>query len=340
MRARVLASSRWLTLMLALAGPASAQAPTKPATTKPAPTKPAPAAGNTASSKTAAPSTATAQTTAGAQNNPSTTAESDWNQPFEPFRVLGNVYYVGALGVSAYFIQTPAGAILLDGGLQETAPLIEKNITTLGFRLQDVEVLLNSHAHFDHAGGLAALQKLSGAKLVASQGDAPALRAGAAKQPPVRVDRVVADGDTVELGGTVLTAHVTPGHTPGYTTWTTTVVEAGRSHPVVFHCSTSVVDRLLNNPRYPSIVADYERSFAALRALPCDVFLAPHGDFFQLSAKRAKVTAAGPNPFIDPSELRRFVDRSEQAFREALAMEQAQQPAPPAPAAPSAPPRS
>jgi metallo-beta-lactamase class B len=332
MRARVLAGSLGLTLVLALAGPAAAAD---------APRKPAASANDTPRRSTSssqsnpnAQSNSSAQTSS--QNGPSSTAESDWNQPFEPFRVLGNVYYVGALGVSAYFIQTPAGAILLDGGLQETAPRIEKNITTLGFRLQDVKVLLNSHAHFDHAGGLAALQKASGAKLVASQGDAPALRSGSDRQPAVRVDRVIADGDTVELGGTVLTAHVTPGHTPGCTTWTTTVVEAGRSHPVVFHCSTSVVDRLLDNPRYPSIVADYERSFAALRALPCDVFLAPHGDFFQLSAKRAKVTAGGPNPFIDPNELRRFVDRSEQAFREALAKERAQAPAP----SPSAPPRS
>jgi metallo-beta-lactamase class B len=304
---------------LALAPPAAADESRKPAATLDA----------------AKPTGAT--TGAAAQAAPpqgSSTAESAWNEPFEPFRVLGNVYYVGALGVSAYFIQTPAGAILLDGGLQETAPLIEKNIATLGFRLKDVKVLLNSHAHFDHAGGLAALQKASGGKLVASQGDAPVLRAGSSRQPPVRVDRVIADGDTVELGGTVLTAHVTPGHTQGCTTWTTTVVEAGRRHPVVFHCSTSVVDQLLNNPRYPSIVADYERSFAALRALPCDVFLAPHGDFFQLTAKRAKMTSGAPNPFIDPSELGRFVDRSEQAFREALAKERAQL----APAAP--PPRT
>ena len=255
---------------------------------------------------------------------------SEWYQPFEPFRVVGNVYYVGARGVSSFFISTPAGAILLDGGLKETPPLIEKNLGTLGLRLKDVKVLLNSHAHFDHAGGLAALQKATGATLVASQGDAPALRAGAADQPAVRVDRVVADGDTVELGGVVLTAHVTPGHTAGCTTWTMTVVEAGHSHPLVFYCSTSVVDRLLNNPRYPSIVTDYERSFASLRSLPCDVFLAPHGDFFQLAPKRAKQITGGPNPFIDPAELRRFVDRSEQSFREALAKERAQ----PAPVAP------
>src|SRR5262245_13687096 len=169
-----------------------------------------------ASSPASPPSTAAPATTPPLTTQPSnSTAESDWNKPFEPFRVVGNVYYVGALGVSAYFIQTPAGAILLDGGLQETAPLIEKNIATLGFRVKDVKVLLNSHAHFGHAGGLAALQKTSGATLVASQGDAPALRAGSGNQPPVRVDRVIADGDTVELGGTVLTAHVTPGHTQG-----------------------------------------------------------------------------------------------------------------------------
>lgn len=250
----------------------------------------------------------------------------EWSQPFEPFRLVGNIYYVGARGVSAFFIQTPAGAILLDGGLQQTAVQIEKNIAALGFRLKDVKLLLNSHAHFDHAGGLAALQKASGAKLVASQGDAAALRNGSAQQPAVRVDRVVADGDTVELGGTRLTAHVTPGHTAGCTTWTMTVEEAGQGHPVVFYCSTSVVDRLVNNERYPSIVADYERSFVALRALPCDVFLGPHGDFFQLAAKRDRQKSGGPNPFIDPGELRRYVDRSEQSFREALAKERAEPP--------------
>lgn len=244
--------------------------------------------------------------------------------------MAGNVYYVGARGVSAFFIATPAGGILLDGGLKQTAAMIEQHLATLGFQLKDVKILLNSHAHFDHAGGLAALQKASGARLVASRGDAPALRAGSAEQPAVRVDREVVDGDTVELGGTTLTAHVTPGHTKGCTTWTMSVVEAGRSHPLVFHCSTSVVDRLLNNPSYPSIVADYERSFAALRALPCDIFLAPHGDFFQLAGKRDKMRAGGPNPFIDPGELRRFVDRSEQSFREALAKERAE----PAPATP------
>jgi metallo-beta-lactamase class B len=246
-----------------------------------------------------------------------------WNQPFAPFRVLGNIYYVGAAGVSSFLIKTPAGSILLDGGLAQTAPLIQKGIAELGFRLKDVKYLLNSHSHYDHAGGLAALKKASGAKLVASEGDAATLRAGSPEQPAVAVDRVLNDGDTLELGGSVLTAHVTPGHTPGCTTWTMTATDAGKPYQVVFYCSTSVVDRLVDNPGYPSIVADYERSFPLLRALPCDVFLGPHGEFFQLAQKRERMTPGAANPFIDPGELRRFVDRSEQQFREALAQEQA-----------------
>jgi metallo-beta-lactamase class B len=248
-----------------------------------------------------------------------------WNQPFAPFRVIGNIHYVGA-GVSSFLITTPEGAILLDGGLPETAPLISKSIAELGFRVSDVKFLLNSHAHYDHAGGLAALKKASRARLVASQGDAPALRAGNPDQPAVAVDRVVNDGDTVELGGTVLTAHVTPGHTPGCTTWTTTVTDAGKPYRVVFFCSTSVVDHLVGNSHYPGIVADYERSFTALRALPADVFLGPHPEFFQMAAKRERMKSGGPNPFIDPGELRRYLDQSEQKFREVLERERREQP--------------
>lgn len=243
-----------------------------------------------------------------------------WNKPFAPFRVIGNIHYVGA-GVSSWLITTPAGAILLDGGLPETAPLIEKSIAELGFRVSDVKVLINSHAHYDHAGGLAALKKASRAKLVASRGDAPALRLGNADQPAVGVDRVIDDGESVELGGTVLTAHVTPGHTPGCTTWTTTVSEAGKAYSVIFYCSTSVIARLVGNTRYPTIVADYERSFPALRALSADVFLGNHPEFFHLAEKRERMKSGGPNPFIDPGELRRYVDQSEQKFREILERE-------------------
>jgi metallo-beta-lactamase class B len=257
-----------------------------------------------------------------------------WNQPVEPFRLLGRIHYVGAAGVSSFFIETSAGGILLDGGLPETAPLIEKNIEKLGFRLTQVKYLLNSHAHFDHSGGLPELEKKSRATLVVSEKDAPALRSGNANQPSVAVDRVVKDGDVVRLGDTTLTAHLTPGHTKGCTTWTMTATEAGKDYKVVFYCSTSVTDHLLGNASYPDIVADYERSFRFLRALPSDVFLAPHPDMFRMASKRERAKADGANPFIDPSELARYVDRSEQAFRKALAEERRAPVPTPAPAKP------
>ena len=245
-----------------------------------------------------------------------------WNKPVEPFRIVGNVYYVGAAGVSAFLVTSPAGSILLDGGLPETAAHIARNIAALGFRLTDVKYLLNSHAHFDHAGGLAELKRLSGAALVASAGDAGPLKAGSADMPAVLVDRVVRDGDRVEVGGAALTARVTPGHTRGCTTWTATVADAGQTYNVVFYCSTSVVDRLVGNTGYPEIVSDYERSFRVLRTLPSDVFLGPHPMFFQLDAKRQRMRTGSPNPFVDPGELRRFVDESERQFRAELKKQQ------------------
>jgi metallo-beta-lactamase class B len=247
-----------------------------------------------------------------------------WNRPFQPFHLIGNIYYVGATGVSAFLIVTPGGSILLDGGLPETAPQIARNIAELGFRLSDVKYLLNSHAHFDHAGGLAELKRLSGATMVASAGDAPALRAGGPAMPAVVVDRIVKDGDILQIGGTTLTANITPGHTKGCTTWTMTATEKGRAQRVVFYCSTSVVDRLVGNETYPQIVTDYEQTFRKLRTLPSEVFLAPHPSFFDLENKRQRMKADGPNPFIDPTELFHFVEDSERQFRADLAKQPAQ----------------
>jgi metallo-beta-lactamase class B len=247
-----------------------------------------------------------------------------WNQPFAPFRIVGNVHYVGATGVSAFLITGDSGSVLLDGGLPETAPQIAANLAKLGFALRDVKYLLNSHAHFDHAGGLAELARLSGATVVASAGDAQALKTGSRDMPPVAIGRVVSDGDTLKLGTITMTAHVTPGHTPGCTTWTTTTTENGRPYDVTFYCSTSVVDRLVGNASYPGIVQDYERSFATLRSMKADVFLAPHPDFFQMERKRKQVSAGAANPFIDPTELGRFVSGSERQFRAALKQQQSE----------------
>ncbi|MDP9120316.1 MAG: subclass B3 metallo-beta-lactamase [Acidobacteriota bacterium] len=282
-----------------------------------------------------------------------------WNAPVEPFRIAGNLYYVGAADISSFLITTPAGHILLDGGFVETAPLIAANVQKLGFRLADVKILLNSHAHFDHAGGLARLQELTGARFIASAGDAPLLAAGGkgdfrwgdqAPFPPIRADRVIADGDTVSLGGTVLTAHLTPGHTKGCTTWTLTVVdEAGvrddkgksaaarKSFKVVFVGSTTINPgvRLVDRPSYPGIASDYATSFRVLKALPCDIFLGPHGSFFNLEEKARRLAAGraggagspggteggGVNPFVDPEGYKGFVAKTERAYLDQIAAE-------------------
>jgi len=256
---------------------------------------------------------------------------AEWNQPVEPFRIIGNVYYVGVTGVASYLIATPKGHVLLDGGFAESALHIERNIAALNFRVQDVKYLLNSHAHYDHCGGLAALKRGSGAQMVASAADAEVLESGRQRNysipdslfPRVKVDRRIGNGDTVQLGGVTLTAVLTPGHTKGCTTWTMPVQELGKTYHVVFYCSTSTPGYpLVNNPRYPEIVSDYEQSFVTLRQLPCDVFLAPHGSFFHLMEKRAEMAKGGPNPFVDSSELRAWVDQSEQEFQEELKAQQ------------------
>jgi metallo-beta-lactamase class B len=255
-----------------------------------------------------------------AQNSSNQRAE--WNRPVKPFRVIGDIYYVGAANVSSFYIQTPQGAILLDGGLPETAPLIEKSIAELGFSIKDVKFLLNSHAHFDHCGGLAELKKQSGAQMIASERDRPVLvsgQGGAGPFPAVGVDRVIADKQTVQLGGVTLTAHITPGHTKGCTTWTMPVSDGGKTYQVVFYCSTTVVDKLVNNSDYPAILSDYMHSFAELRKMPCDVFLAPHAGFFKLEEKRKQLDAGKLDAFVDPTEMQRYVEESERSFKKQLA---------------------
>jgi metallo-beta-lactamase class B len=258
---------------------------------------------------------------------------AEWNRPVAPFHIIGNIYYVGVSGVTSFLITTAQGHILVDGGFPETAPIIAKNIAALGFRMQDVKVLLNSHAHYDHCGGLAELKRLSGAQMVASRADAEVLESGGRVSfegwknsgfPPVKVDRVIADEETVRLGDVALTANLTPGHTKGCTTWTMPVNVAGKTYHVVFFCSTSVPGyRLVNNLKYPEIAADYQRSFARLRRLPCDVFLAPHGGFFHLEEKRARLGKGGANPFVDSTEFSAFLDDSERDFQRELKKQQA-----------------
>ncbi|HEX5081055.1 MAG TPA: subclass B3 metallo-beta-lactamase [Blastocatellia bacterium] len=252
-----------------------------------------------------------------------------WNQPVKPYRIIGNVWYVGASGVTSFLITTSNGHILLDSGLAETVPQIKQNVAQLGFKLADVKILINSHAHQDHAGGLAELKELTGAKLMATEADAALLERGGKDDfqwgdkyayKPVKADRVLRDGDQVELGEARLTALLTPGHTKGSTTWTMKVNEEGRQYDVVFATSVSAPGYdLVNNDKYPNIVDDYRRTFQILKSLPCDVSLGAHAEFFSMKEKMARMEkGTKPNPFIDPAGYREYVANGEKEFQKIL----------------------
>jgi metallo-beta-lactamase class B len=260
-----------------------------------------------------------------------------WNQPVRPFRIAANLYYVGAIEVTSFLITTRQGHLLLDGGFVETAPQIEQNIAQLGFNLRDVKFLLNSHAHFDHAGGLAELKKVTGATLVAMAPDANLLKRGGHGDfrfgdtltfPAVDVDRVIADGESIKIGGQRMTAHLTPGHTKGNTTWTTEIFDAGKRYKVVFAGSPTALDyQLVGKESYPGIAADFEKTFKILKQLPCDIFLSSHGSFFSFTEKHERLLQhENLNPFIDAAGYRAFVAHYEKEFHDKLD-QQKQQPA-------------
>jgi metallo-beta-lactamase class B len=269
---------------------------------------------------------------AGPAGRPSPQADAEsrsWNKPVKPYRVIGNIYYVGASEVSSFLITTPDGHILLDSGFAETVPLIKENIKQLGFKLEDIKILINSHAHFDHAGGLGLLKELTRARLAVSEADAALLADGGKNDfqwgdsltyKPATADRLLHDKDKVVLGDVTLTAHLTPGHTKGCTTWTMKVKDGPKQYDVVIIGSASVPGyKLVNNPKYPDIVEDYEQTFRVLKSLSCDVFLAPHGSFFDMKAKMQKLEqGAKKNPFIDPQGYRDYIEDAEKTFHELL----------------------
>jgi metallo-beta-lactamase class B len=261
-------------------------------------------------------------------------ANAKWNQPVPPFRIADNLYYVGAEGVASYLITTPAGDILIDTGFRETVPLVEASIRKLGFRVSEVRILLISHGHFDHAGGVAAMKAATHARLLVSPAEAPLLEHGGKGDfafgdkylyPLVTPDGLLKDGQPVRLGGVALTPHFTPGHTKGCTTWTMTVHDRGQLRHVVFACSLSTPDyQVVKNPKYPTIQNDLATSFATMRALPCDIFLAAHPWEFELDRKRAALAAdpkAAQNPFVDPAGYRAYIDRAEAALQERVAQQ-------------------
>jgi metallo-beta-lactamase class B len=251
------------------------------------------------------------------------------NDPVEPFALADGVYYVGASDIASYLFKTRDGLILIDGGYDTTAPQILKNIRTLGFDPRQVKILLNTHGHLDHAGGLAELKRETGAVLYASALDGPLIARGGRGdfflKDRVTPDRIVVDGQKISLGGVTLTAHLTPGHTEGCTSWTTPVTVAGKVRQALVLCSNSVLPgyQLAGQVSYPGIAADYEKSYAIWRSTPCDVFLASHGQFFGLKAKREALLAGKRDAFVDPAGCKAFFDKGYAGFQATLAKQQA-----------------
>lgn len=258
---------------------------------------------------------------------------AEWSQPTKPFRVVGNIYYVGTKGLAAYLITSGKQAILLDGTLKSTASLVEDNIAALGFKLSDIKIIVTSHAHYDHVAGVAQIKRDSGAKLYAIAADRWALENGLhdgettykrGTFPAVKVDHVLDDGEVVTLGDVSMKATLTPGHTPGCTTWSTSVSEAGRALKVVFPCSVTVAgNKLFGNKRYPGIVADFETSFDRLGGMTADVVLPAHPDIADIIGRAARRDAGEEDAFVDPALLGQIVEKSRAAFKKELARQKA-----------------
>lgn len=251
-----------------------------------------------------------------------------WTAPFPPHKIAGNLYYVGSQDLASYLIATPEGHILINSSLEESVPLIRASVEKLGFKFADIKILLISHAHSDHCAGSAEIKKLTGASYTVMEGDVPAVESGGATKsrvgkadytqfPPAKVDRILKDGDEVKLGGSVLVAHLTPGHTKGCTTWTMQVMEEGSSLNAVIIGSPNVNPGyiLVNNKNYPGIATDYEQTFRILSGLPVDLFLGAHGSYYGMEEKYAKLKPGSANPFIDPEGYHRYVAEREKKFR-------------------------
>jgi metallo-beta-lactamase class B len=258
--------------------------------------------------------------------------DPEWTEPFPPFHIAGKLYYVGSRALASYLVVTPQGNILINSDLEANVPMIEASIEKLGFKFKDTRILLISQAHWDHDAGSAKIRKITGASYMVMDADVPVVESGGKSDfqygnspgslyPPTQVDRVVHDGDEVTLGGAVLVAHLTPGHTKGCTTWTMKVTEGTDTYNVVIVGGPNVNPgyQLIHNKNYPRIAEDFERTWRVLKSLPCDIFLGAHGAYFGLEEKYPRMRDGAANPFIDPDGYKAFVAEREQAFRTELA---------------------
>jgi metallo-beta-lactamase class B len=247
----------------------------------------------------------------------------DMTAPFPAHHVIGNIYYVGTQSLTSYLITTPQGHVLINTTFERNIPAIQKSVEQLGFKFSDIKIVLGSHAHGDHMEGDAMVKQMTGAQVVAMAEDVPALQAMKPGGKPHPIDRIVHDGETVTLGGTTLTAHLTPGHTRGCTTWTLKAQDGGKSYDVVIIGSLGVNPgfKLVNNADIPHQADEYRQAFRVSRGLPCDVPLASHGAMYNLAEKYPRI-GKGPNPFIDPAGYKAELDLDEAMFNAVLSAQQ------------------
>jgi metallo-beta-lactamase class B len=265
---------------------------------------------------------------AGAQNPP------DWTRPFPPFRIVGNLYYVGSYDLATYLITTPQGNILINTGVDDTAKQIKARVEQLGFKLSDTKILTATHGHFDHVAGMAELKRMTGARLIVAEQDKELFETGGRADfrfgdtpsthfEPVKVDSTFKDSDTISLGGTVLTAHHHPGHTKGATSFTLDVPENGKTYRVVIANMGSINPGVTVNgmPKYPNIADDYARTFKAQKDMAIDIWLASHASQFKLHEKYKPGDPYNPDRFVDPQGFKAAVEQLEKTYRDQLARE-------------------
>jgi metallo-beta-lactamase class B len=251
-----------------------------------------------------------------------------WNEPAEPTKIAGPVYFVGTRGLASYLITTSEGHILLNTAMPVTGPMIAESIRKLGFKPEDIKILLAGHAHIDHVGGHAYIQKISHARVAMAAEEIDLIQSGGKIDfqygaypefafDPVQVDQVLHDGEAIRLGDVSLTARLTPGHTKGSTTFIMRVVDRGKAYTVVFPNGTSVNPgyRLVRNPSYPGIADNYRRTFQLLATLKPDIWLDAHGDVFDFEGKREAATRDGPAAWVDPEGYRKWLAGSREKFQ-------------------------
>jgi metallo-beta-lactamase class B len=253
-----------------------------------------------------------------------------WDEPTDPIKIVGPLYFVGTMGLSSWLFTTPEGHILLNTGMPTSGPLIVDSIRKLGFKPEDIKIIINGHAHSDHAGAFAEMKKISGAQIAIMEADVPSIEDGGKSDfhygtdwkimgfPPVKVDRILRDGDTVRLGDVVLTAYNTPGHTRGSTTWVTELFDSGKAYKVVFIDGGGFNPgyRVAKDPSYPGIEVDYRNTHHMHELLKPDIWLGHHTEYFDLAGKRKRAETEGPNAWVDPEGYRRFVAGKKRAFED------------------------